>query len=549
MNYPLWDLPAGGLLIAAVAILHVYVSHFAVGGGFFLVVTEHKARRDNDQALLAFVRAHSRFFILLTLVFGAITGVGIWFTIALVHPAATSSLITTFVWGWAIEWTFFLAEIAAAMVYYYGWDRLTPRVHLAVGWIYFANAFLSLVVINGILSYMLTPGAWLETRDFWDGVLNPTYFSSLAARTVAAAGIAGFYALFVVSFSADGGLRARVARDAGGWWVLPAAVLLPLTLLWYFAAAAEAGVPVGEILGTREADAVAILQTVFTTSDFGYPIAQRAVQVAIVAPAVIVLLTLALLARPRACRPVLTTAILALGLASMGAAEWTREGLRKPWVIGNYMYVHGARADAAPAPFGTDRFTVDALNAAGVLPSTTWVRTWAAGPDAPEVDRLQAQGQEMFRLTCSQCHTIDGYLAIRPLVAGAHPAALTAMLNRLDTWRGRRMPPAIGTADERQALAVYLAGLGGASADDLSGAFAPAASAGQAIFDERCSVCHGAGGDFEIDPKGRDPEVFYELIGRLPAINEMMEPFDGTDEERRALASHLATRPGRGAQP
>jgi len=123
MNYPVWDIPAGGLLIATIAILHVFVSHFAVGGGLFLVLVERRARRDGDDALLGYVRQHSRFFILLTLVFGAITGVGIWFTIGLVNPAATSSLINTFVWGWAIEWTFFVTEIAAAMVYYYGWDR------------------------------------------------------------------------------------------------------------------------------------------------------------------------------------------------------------------------------------------------------------------------------------------------------------------------------------------------------------------------------------------------------------------------------------------
>jgi hypothetical protein len=34
MNYPVWYLPetGGGLLIALIAILHVFVSHFAVGG-------------------------------------------------------------------------------------------------------------------------------------------------------------------------------------------------------------------------------------------------------------------------------------------------------------------------------------------------------------------------------------------------------------------------------------------------------------------------------------------------------------------------------------
>ena len=88
MNYPIWELPAPGLLIAAVAIVHVFISHFAVGGGLFLVLAERKARAEGDAPLLAFVRSLSGFFVLLTLVLGALTGVGIWFTIALVQPQA-----------------------------------------------------------------------------------------------------------------------------------------------------------------------------------------------------------------------------------------------------------------------------------------------------------------------------------------------------------------------------------------------------------------------------------------------------------------------------
>jgi hypothetical protein len=47
MNYPVWELQAagGGLLIALVAVIHVYIAHFAVGGGLLLVLTEIKARR------------------------------------------------------------------------------------------------------------------------------------------------------------------------------------------------------------------------------------------------------------------------------------------------------------------------------------------------------------------------------------------------------------------------------------------------------------------------------------------------------------------------
>jgi hypothetical protein len=43
MNSPIWDVPARGLLIAFIAIVHVFISHFAVGGGLFLVLTERKA--------------------------------------------------------------------------------------------------------------------------------------------------------------------------------------------------------------------------------------------------------------------------------------------------------------------------------------------------------------------------------------------------------------------------------------------------------------------------------------------------------------------------
>ena len=99
MNYPVWELGFGpGLLIAIVAISHVCVSHFAIGGGFFLTITEYFAVRRGDKNLLDYLKLHSKFFALLTLVFGAMTGVGIWFTMGLINPAATSALIHLYVW-------------------------------------------------------------------------------------------------------------------------------------------------------------------------------------------------------------------------------------------------------------------------------------------------------------------------------------------------------------------------------------------------------------------------------------------------------------------
>ena len=193
MNYPIWDVPliSGGIVIAIVAIVHVFISHFAVGGGIYLVLTERKARRENDEALLGFLRSQSLFFLVLTLVAGALTGVGIWFTISLVTPDATSTLLHVFVWIWATEWVFFLVEIISILVYYYGWDRLEPKDHMRVGWIYAGSAWMSLVLITGILTFMLTPGAWTDTHDLHDAFFNPTFWPSVLLRTGVAVALGG----------------------------------------------------------------------------------------------------------------------------------------------------------------------------------------------------------------------------------------------------------------------------------------------------------------------------------------------------------------------
>lgn len=570
MNYPLWDLPAPGLLVAAVAILHVFVSHFAVGGGLFLVLAETKARREKDEGFLGFVRALSRGFVLLTLVLGALTGVGIWFTIALVQPQATSALVTTFVWAWAIEWTFFAVEIAAAMVYYYGWDRLEPRTHLAVGWIYFVSAWASLAVIAGILAFMLTSGTWVRTGRFADGFFNPTYLPTVAVRTAVAVGLAGLYALFAASFLKDGALKARVARWSATRWIVPAAVLVPLTLVWFLSAAAGAGVAVAETLGAGSASPGALLAALFSAANAGQPIVRGAARFAVLGAVVLVVASIALVAlRAQRFGRLEAGALMVLGLATMGGGEWVREGLRKPWVIDRYMFVNGVRAGGADRLAAADPLALESLRRRGVLATSPWAAVPAAyrpgeAPfeSLPVADRaaLEAEaGREVFRLECAACHTERGHLGIVRLVRGKSVAAITAILDaaarpvsadgrpaswsdpglRVATWLGRRMPPFAGTEAEKRALAIHLARLGG---DERAGLEAPPATAGGAeVFERHCAACHGPDAPWPIRDRlrGRSAGEFYELIGRLPQVREEMPPFAGNEDERRALAQHL----------
>jgi cytochrome bd-type quinol oxidase subunit 1 len=424
MNYPIWEVPliGGGIVIAIVAVIHVFIAHFAVGGGLYLVLTERKAHRENDEALLSFLRGQSLFFLVLTLVAGALTGVGIWFSISLVSPDATSTLLRVFVWVWAIEWVFFFVEIISILIYYYGWDRLDPRDHVRVGWIYAGSAWMSLFLITGILSFMLTPGAWPDTRDLHDAFFNPTFWPSVVLRTAVAAALAGLYALVTGSLVADRELRERVIRYSS-LWVRPAFLMIPLAGLWYFLMAPERAreLPIG---GSAVIQIFVVLALVFSVLIFAFTYLG------------------AFLGARRFGLP-MALLLLSMGFLVTGAGEWVREGVRKPYIIGDYMYANAIRTE-----------DVRQIRYEGVLTRARWARV-----SEIEVGKEEEAGKEVFRLLCSSCHTVDGYNPVRPLVRDWSESYINFQLRNLDKLRGGVMPPFTGTDREREALAKWLAEL------------------------------------------------------------------------------------------
>ncbi len=149
---------------------------------------------------------------ILTSVSGAVTGVAIWWAIALVNPDGTAILIQNFTLAWALEYLFFAAELATVFVYYYSWDKVSKEMHLFLARLYCFLSIMTLVIINGILTFMLTPGEWLKTHYWFDGFLNPTYFPSLIMRLLIMFAIAGMYALVTSSRLKDEDLRVYMAK-------------------------------------------------------------------------------------------------------------------------------------------------------------------------------------------------------------------------------------------------------------------------------------------------------------------------------------------------
>jgi cytochrome bd-type quinol oxidase subunit 1 len=421
LHYPVWDLDVfgGGFLIALIAVVHVYVAHFAVGGGLFLVLTEMKGYRENSPDILDYTKKHSKFFMLLTMVFGSVTGVGIWFTIGLLSPAATSTLVHQFVFGWATEWVFFLGEIVCLFVYFYTFGKMKKKQHLTVGWIYFGFAWLSLFVINGIVAYMLTPGEWITSGNFWDGLFNPSFVPALLFRTCIAFMLAGLFGFITSVFIKEKEFRETMIRYCL-WWVLIPFFFLFEAAYWYAYSLPE---PQKAMILSRSPEIAPFLQAFLWTS-----------------PAIFIIGVIMAARMSVKVKKVLAFLLLFIGLIYMGSFEWIREAGRRPWLIYGHTYSNSALAKDA-----------EAIKAAGILKSARWVKH----REITDENQTEA-GKEIFRLLCSSCHSVGGPVSdILPLTEKYSVFGMDSLLDGMGKINDY-MPPFLGTAQERKALAAYI---------------------------------------------------------------------------------------------
>lgn len=421
MNYPIWEIPTigGGSLIALIAVLHAYIAHLAVGGGMFIWITDLVATRRNNSDMLAYVRKHTKFFLLLTMVFGGVTGVGIWFIIGLVQPAATSKLIHSFVFGWAIEWVFFLGEIVALLVYHYQFERLEVKTRQRMAFLYFIFAWLSLFVINGILSFMLTPGTWLETQNFWHGFFNPTFFPSLFFRTFMTMIIAGLFGYVTTVFLKPSEFRRTMLRYCSKWLLFPFIGLVPSSIWYYYAIPDDLRLLAFD-LNPQTAPFVSIL---------------------IITSILIFLSGIFFMLRTGAVvQRILAFVMVFVGVFWMSGFEYTREDARKPYVLYQYMYSTSIMPEE-----------METLNESGVLKHAKWTSV----DKVTESNKLQA-GRELFNIQCSGCHTINGLR--NDVVKQTRIFSYNGVMALL-TGQGKAhgyMPYYAGTEAEKDALATYI---------------------------------------------------------------------------------------------
>lgn len=438
MDFPIFHLEIIGnrMLVGLVAVIHVLINHpLAVGAYPLIALIEwlgyRKGSAEWDQVAqrVAFVC------FVVTTTAGAVTGVGIWITTSLVAPFAIGSLLRVFFWSWLTEWAVFIVEVCLIMAYYLTWHRATApaqkRAHIGIGVLLAIFSWITMALIVAILGFMMSSGAWTETRSLFDAVLNPLYIPQLVFRTGFSMVSGGLFVWFcVATFSKiEEAVRRPVVRFVAGWIL----AWLPVCIagaLWYWQR-----IPVA-LQANKD---VALLTQAY--SEWGATFLRI---VAISGTATLAVVLVGLIAPRRVPKLALVLPFF-LAIWWLGHFERTREFLRKPYVIADYMYANGVRVEELAT-----------LQRHGVLTYASYTSTRTIDPAAPH-----RAGRDVFMLTCSRCHTANGLNGVAGKLQAMYgdqpwePEALTSFIKGMHLTR-TYMPPFPGTDQEAAALAAYL---------------------------------------------------------------------------------------------
>src|SRR3954451_4856756 len=109
--------------------VHIPLVAFGTALPAMVLFAEWLHQRTGDPALRDVARRWTRIMVALFAV-GVITGTILSFEMGLLWPSFTATFGSVFGLGFAIEGFSFFLEAIFLGIYVYGWDRLSPRLHL-----------------------------------------------------------------------------------------------------------------------------------------------------------------------------------------------------------------------------------------------------------------------------------------------------------------------------------------------------------------------------------------------------------------------------------
>ena len=447
MDFPLFHLDFMGnrMLVAIIAILHVLINHaLAVGFAPLVTILEFRAyekmKIDKEKGAAWDEMARKLMFtaFIITTSLGALTGVGIWFAASLANPASLGSLIRVFYFAWFTEWIIFVLEVVFIMIYFLTWKKSNEspkrkKRHILFGVWLSIFSWLTMAIIVAILGFMMDPGSWIDHKTLFSGFANPLYLPQLIFRSAVAMMMAGCVALLITAYTLKRGniIRPGILRHISFWILIwmPVAAVGAYIYYWYIPRSMIGNLPVA--LGTQEFQS-------------WYDSLLLIIKIVVIIGFIVGIL--GTIAPKRLPKHLLIIPVLA-SIIFMGTFERLREFIRKPYVIGEYMYANGILVDEYPL-----------YQQNGILKNTPY----ASITEITEENKIKA-GEEVFTLACTRCHTTHGINSIvvnfERMYGTETPLNVESMKAYIKGMHNVRyyMPPFPGNDAELDALANYIA--------------------------------------------------------------------------------------------
>lgn len=447
MDFPSFymdHLAGGRLIIGLIASLHVLINHpLAVGAYPLLTWMEWWAHKNNRPDIDRLAYRITFIVFIVTTTVGAMTGVGIWLSTSLFAPFAIGSLLRVFFWGWFMEWLVFISEVVLICLWFLSWKKAdTPekkRKHIRIGLALSIMSWLTMALIVAVLGFMMKPGEWSQTRTFLDAMTNPLYAPQLGFRTFIALMMGAVFVWFATFFfTRQKNGHDQETRRLRSWVVYRMSHVVLVSLLatylfgtWYW----------GRIPETMKANSsVALLTQEFMSWHGQF---QTLLGWTILVFAAIGLGGLGssfLIPRWALLIPSF------MGIWLLGHFERAREFMRKPWVIGEYMYSNGVHKDELAF-----------LQSEGMLKHATYVKH----REVTAANKVEC-GQDVFMLACSRCHSTTGLNSVLDKFTAMYgadkpwdSAGMALFIKGMHQTR-TFMPPFPGTDQEAEALVAYI---------------------------------------------------------------------------------------------
>ncbi|RXJ87256.1 cytochrome c [Arcobacter sp. CECT 8985] len=389
--FPLFYFPEIGSawIMGITGTIHILASHTSVGAALLFAFLAHKAYKEDRPELYSYMKKYGMFLLIFSYVIGSITGPGIWYTATAASPRGISALIHNFVWVWATEWVFFLFEVVGVFALVYFIEKIDRKTHLKLTYAFALASVGTLFLIIGIISFMMWPGndAFYQTGAVSDAFFGINTFPHLFLRLGFMIMMSGVIGLIITSALKQEELKLELTKKMGVISIIGGFLTL-VSFMWYITTLPENAktlldIYLPQVINTRII-LIVLFSIYFAVAIFKPNFINKAVSI---------------------------TMLFVIGIIGLWPGEKLRESIRKPYVVGQYVYSNQVMGRDVPGK--NIKNEVDIIAKHGLLNVNVWIpkRLKTITPE----NKLEV-GKLLTKIACSNCHSLELNGKFRPLL-------------------------------------------------------------------------------------------------------------------------------------